>query len=77
MGGGGGGGKANGPRFLRACFHRIRDISSTQAVLTSAWFVSMTIVSLGFRFRNQISRRVLDSPTLAVKPMSDVFMLCL
>ena len=65
------------PLFLNACFQRMRLISSTQDCLTSGFVASITIVSFGFRFRNHISNLVLDSPILAVKPMSDVFMLCL
>lgn len=64
-------------RFRFACFHSNFDISSVQAFLMSSLILCRVQVSSGLRLRNQISNFVVESPTNAVRPMSDVLMLFL
>lgn len=51
------------PRFLFACFHNSVEISSAQVFLISSFMLCRVHVSPGFRFRNQISNFVGESPT--------------
>lgn len=67
----------NLPLFRSACFHSKLDSSSVHACLISSDMDTNVYVSPGLRFRNHISNFVLLSPTLAVNPMSLVFILFL
>lgn len=60
-------------RFRKVCFQRSREMSWTQSDLTSddgAWRMYVPPLVL---FRNQISKRFPQSPTVSVRPRSEVW----